>query len=67
MTLIEVKLEQRVELIKNDRDAHTGEKTLKGTRGTITGVPAWRHDIVDVVFDGDKFHKCIFITDLKLI
>lgn len=58
---------KNVELIKNDINSHTGKKTLKGSKGIISFIPNWRNDVVDVIFEGEKSHKVIFKSDLKVI
>lgn len=63
----DLQVNQEVELIRNNKDSWTGEKTLKGSKGVIDSIPTWREDCVDVMFEGDKLHKVISVQDLKII
>ena len=63
----DIKISDKVVLIKTDKDAHTGHQTLKGSRGVITNIPTFRDDVVDILFEGEKLPRCIFITDIEKV
>lgn len=56
-----------VELINDDKDAHTGHKTPKGSKGVVTDIPTFRDDIVDVLFESETLPRNIFKVDLKVV